>query len=149
MPLAYRQDFEIVRFPRGQPLPPLTGDLLLHHEGESLETLAPKILGERRANLKMSSIDSVWKRLPMILQWIEKPWPTLARIPDGFVTAYPRRNKQNLDPEGGLATIEALFIAAAFLGHWDESLLKEYHFGPTFLTDNRATFERYGVRPSA
>lgn len=148
LPLAYRPDFDIVRFPRGKPLPPLKGDLLLHHEGESLATLAPKLAVPGERQLLLSSVDCVWKRLPLILGWIERPWPTLARIPDGFVTAYPRKNKQNLDPEGGLATIEALFIAAAFLGHWDETLLKEYHFGPAFLADNRAVFARYGVLPA-
>lgn len=143
LPLAYREDFRIVRFPRGQPLAPLAGDLLLHPEGESLATLAPK-LGQVRM---LSSIDCVWKRLPQILRWVGRPLPQLAGMPPGFVTAYPRRNKQNLDPEGGLATIEALFIAAAFLGHWDETLLREYHFGPQFLAANRGVFQGFGLGP--
>lgn len=143
LPLAYRPDFRIVRFPRGVQLKPLVGDLLLHPEGESLATLAPK-LGPIRV---LSSIDCVWKRLPNILNCVGKPLPMLAGLPPEFVTTYPRRNKQNLDPEGGLATIEALFIAAAFLGHWDETLLKEYHFGAAFLVANATTFARYGLGP--
>ena len=75
-----------------------------------------------------------------------RPLPRLARIPDGFVTAYPRRNKEGNDPEAGLATIEALFIAAAFLGNWDESLLDKYHFQNSFLEINREIFERFGLR---
>ena len=74
--------------------------------------------------------------------------PELVGIPDGFVTAYPRRNKKDLDPDQGLATIEALFIAAALLGRWDQSLLAHYHFGADFLAKNRRAFERHGAWPS-
>ena len=73
------------------------------------------------------------------------PLPELVRIPDGFQTSYLRRNKRNLDPDNGLATIEALFIAAAFLGEWDESLLREYAMGAEFLRVNAPQFERHGL----
>ncbi|TWW09502.1 hypothetical protein E3A20_13650, partial [Planctomyces bekefii] len=107
-----------------------------------------KVAGGREASSPGSAVDCVWRRLPQILRWIEQPWPRLVAIPQDFVTAYPRRNKQNLDPEGGLATIEALFIAAAFLKNWDLSLLKEYHFGPAFLEANGKTFEKYRLGPA-
>lgn len=144
LPLEYRKDFRIVRFPRGVPLPPLDGDLLLHPDGEALDTLAPKLKVDHPVTM-LSSIDCVWKRLPNILRWVGTPLPRLAGIPKGFVTAYPRRNKENLDPEGGLATIEALFIAAAFLGTWDETLLAEYHWGAEFLALNGRTFAAFGL----
>lgn len=141
LPLDGHPDLTIVRFLRGVPLAPLSGDVFLHPEGEALDVLARSGLAPRRISL----VDSLWKRLDVIVQHIEKPYPTKARIPEGFVTAYPRRNKKNLDPEGGLATIEALFIAAAFFGVWDETLLAKYHFGAEFLTLNAATFARHGV----
>jgi pre-rRNA-processing protein TSR3 len=157
LPLAYRPDFAIRRFHMKAALPPLRSELLLHMDGESLDLLVPVLRRERDERAALASdarapavgslalIDCVWKRCGRILDLIEKPLPRLARIPEGFLTAYPRRNKQNLDPADGLATIEALFIAAAFLGVWDESLLKEYHFGARFLELNTPVFARYGL----
>lgn len=144
LPLAYRDDFAIRRIRRGVPLDPLTGDLLLHPDGESLATLAP-LLRADGAVQRISAIDCTWKQLPGFLRWVPEPLPLLAGIPPGFVTAYPRKNKTGQDPDGGLATIEALFIADVFLGGWDESLLAEYYFGPAFLQDNADVFAEYGL----
>lgn len=141
LPLADRGDFEILRFEPNQRLKPLTGDLFLHPEGVPLD-----LLDDGPAVAKISAVDCTWRKLTRFVKRIDGPLPRLGRIPDGFVTAYPRRNKKDEDPEAGLATIEALFIAAAFAGTWDESLFARYHFGSRFLELNRATFERYGVR---
>ncbi|MEN9835434.1 MAG: hypothetical protein RL011_1627 [Pseudomonadota bacterium] len=142
LPLADHPDMEIVRYHRGRPIPALLGDMLLHPDGVSLDALAT----EQRHEVKvLSAIDCTWKRLDSVLRLVDQPLPRLVRIPPGFVTAYPRRNKQNRDPEVGLATIEAVFIAAAFLGHWDESLFGRYAFGQAFLDLNRLTFLDYGV----
>lgn len=143
LPLADRADFLIMRPARSEPIPTLTGDLLLHPDGELLSEI--KGLNVRR----LSVIDSNWKWLPLLMNRVQPPVPRLARIPSGFRTAYPRRSKKNTDPEEGLATIEAVFIAAAFLGHWDESLFAKYHFGADFLAMNKDAFLRYGVRPPA
>lgn len=142
LPLADRPDFEILRFEHNQRLKPLTGDVLLHPEGTPLDRVGLK--GSVR---KIAAIDCTWKKLARFVKRIDGPLPVLCGIPDGFVTAYPRRNKKDQDPEEGLATIEALFIAAAFLGRWDESLFSRYHFGASFLALNKAVFERYGVDP--
>ena len=144
LPLADHPALQIVRFAKQGPLPPLAGDLLLHPEGRPLDDLA-KTRGDQP--LTVCAIDSTWRKLPGILSRIAAPWPEKVRIPDGFVTAYPRRNKENLDPEAGLATIEALFIAGALLGHWDESLLGKYHFAPAFLSANRDAVARFGAGP--
>lgn len=144
LPLTYRDDFDIRRVRRGAPLDPLTGDLLLHPDGESLAILGPELAAAGSGH-RLSAIDCTWKQLAGFLECVPEPWPRLAAIPPGFVTAYPRKNKVNLDPDGGLATIEALFIAAAFLGVWDETLLAEYYFGPAFLEANREVFARYGL----
>jgi pre-rRNA-processing protein TSR3 len=143
LPLADRADFLIMRPARSEPIPTLTGDLLLHPDGELLSQI--KGLNVKR----LSVIDSNWKWLPLLMGRVQPPVPRLARIPAGFKTAYPRRSKKNTDPEEGLATIEAVFIAAAFLGHWDETLFAKYHFGAEFLAMNQDTFHRYGVFPQA
>ena len=136
-PVANRPDFHIVPYRHEQRLPRLTSELLLHVDGEPLD---------QRSNVPVKCVavlDCIWRRCPTLLRQLPEPWPSLVRIPDGFKTAYPRKSKHNCDPMGGLATIEAIFIAAAFLGQWDESLLKEYHFADEFLDKNREVFLRY------
>jgi hypothetical protein len=83
------------------------------------------------------------------MQRVSLPLPRLVRIPEGFTTAYARRNKEGKDPDAGLATIEALFIAAAFLGFWDESLLEKYYFKSEFLKGNEALWRKYRLGPFA
>lgn len=140
-PLSYRSDFKLRRFGGRAVFGRLEADLLLHIDGESLDQM---VLGPVQM---LAVIDCHWKRCAPIIARIDAPLPRLARIPNGFETAYPRRNMEGKDPEGGLATIEALFIAAAFLGVWDETLLKEYHFAKAFLEMNRAAFVRFGLGP--
>lgn len=140
VPLEYRSDFYL-RF--GTVTGPLRADVLLHHNGTPLHQLSVK----ERMVTRVGVIDCVWRRLAPILDRLEKPLPALVSIPAGFVTAYPRRSKKDFDPAGGLATIEAIFIAAAFLGHWDETLLREYYFAERFLKENDAAFRRYGIIP--
>ncbi len=146
LPLAYREDFHIVRFDRRYPIRPLAGSLLLHPDG-ALLTTHPADRIERDEGIVLSAIDCNWRRLDAILGRVVGPLPPQVRIPDGFLTAYRRRNQRDLDPEGGLATIEALFLASAFLGVWDESLLKEYAMAAEFLALNASLFERHGIGP--
>jgi len=144
LPLRYRSDFRVVRFDRRYAIAPLTGSLLLHPEGDVLSRSIAEKLGGAGA-IVLCAIDCNWKRLKGVAGRIAGPLPPRVRIPDGFRTAYLRRNKQNLDPDCGLATIEALFIAAAFLGDWDETLLREYPMADEFLGLNMSLFERHGL----
>ncbi|MBI5505149.1 MAG: hypothetical protein HY899_10140 [Deltaproteobacteria bacterium] len=145
LPLGYRGDFRIVRFDRRRPIPPLTGSLLLHPDGVALSRSTADGLASRDA-IVLCAVDCNWKRLKPVVDRIVAPLPPRVRVPDGFQTAYRRRSKYYLDPESGLATIEALFIASAFLGVWDESLLREYTMAAEFLSVNAAAFERHGLR---
>lgn len=145
LPLGYRSDFRIVRFDRRRPILPLTGSLLLHPDGVPLSRLTAGQFPSRDA-ITLSAIDCNWKRLETVVSRITGPLPPRVRVPDGFQTLYPRRNKRNLDPETGLATIEALFIASVFLGVWDESLLREYPMADEFLRVNVPVFARHGFR---
>ncbi len=51
-------------------------------------------------------------------------------------TAYPRISKMFDDPAGGLATIEALFLACHQVGRETEGLLDDYHWKEEFLRLN-------------
>lgn len=140
LPLAYRKDFTILR---KKFLAPLISEVLLHPEGILLNEFAAT-----KANLtSLSAIDCVWRRLDPLVRSLPDPKPLKVRIPEGFVTAYPRVAKNNADPDGGFATIEAIFIAAAFLGEWDLSLLREYYFAEEFLTRNAEAFRAFGINP--
>lgn len=146
LPLAYRSDFKITKFPRQTSSKPpelhLHSELLLHPAGHPINEYAA---AHGPFNGSIAAIDSIWRRLDPIMQAVAKPLPTLVGLPSGFVTAYPRVSRHDFDPEGGLATIEALFIAAALVGHWDESLLSEYFFGQKFLELNAGRFADFGV----
>jgi pre-rRNA-processing protein TSR3 len=138
LPLSYRPDFVLLR---GSTDKPLLSEILLHPDGLPFDELKSTKIST------VAAIDCVWRRLTPILNRLGRPLPLAVKIPEEFVTAYPRRSKKSLDPTAGLATIEALFIAAAFLGSWDLTLLKEYFFADRFLELNKAAFRRYDLIP--
>ena len=140
-PIKDRPDFSVRYFSKNRPIAAFAADCLLHVDGEDLATM------DKRGLASLALIDCTWRKVAPTLQRVERPLPRLVRIPEGFVTAYARRNKEGKDPEAGLATIEALFIAAAFLGFWDETLLEKYYFGPDFLKLNEALWRKYGLGP--
>jgi pre-rRNA-processing protein TSR3 len=140
-PLAYRKDFRLIAVTHVLSLGRLNADVLLHHEGECITQLRSKLAGVTG----IAGIDCIWRRLPGLLRRVEGDLPILARIPEGFVTAYPRKSEDDSDPPGGLATIEAIFVAAALLGHWDATLLSEYYFGRRFIEMNQTRFLELGV----
>ena len=51
-------------------------------------------------------------------------------------TAYPRTSKIWDDPHGGLATIEAIYVANRLLNRPVDGLLDEYYWADQFLTAN-------------
>lgn len=142
-PLRERPDF-LVRFFGSRPkIARFESDCLLHIDGEDLSKI------DHSEIKSLGLIDCTWKKVAGCLQRLEKPFPRLVRIPEGFVTAYPRRNAEGKDPEAGLATVEALFIAAAFLGKWDETLLDHYYFKDSFLKLNELLWKQYKLGPYA
>jgi pre-rRNA-processing protein TSR3 len=136
-PMKGREDFQLRYFSGNKPIAAFQADCLLHVNGEDLADIP------RDSLRSLALIDCTWRKVQPAMSRVEKPLPKLVRIPEGFVTAYPRRNKAGLDPDAGLATIEALFIAAAFIGFWDETLLDKYHFKNQFLTLNERMWKTY------
>lgn len=144
-PLSERSDFRLFHVKGANRLGPLHSPILLHHEGKCLTELRQSLL----SLTGLATIDCVWRRLEYLIGRIEGPLPLLARIPDGFVTAYPRKSSLNTDPEGGLATIEAIFVASALLGNWDVSLLSKYYFGRNFVKLNAKRFVDLGIQQAS
>lgn len=108
-------------------LPDLSHYLLLKVDAPPLE--------EKDRNRGIFLIDGTW-RLAEIMEK-QLPWKMEARsLPLGFETAYPRKP----NPEGGLASVEALYIAHRFLGRSYETLLDHYYWKEYFLSHERNFF---------
>jgi len=76
-------------------------------------------------------LDSTWRLLPQIEACLtgEGVYRTLPVVE----TAYPRVSKIAEDPNGGLASVEALYLAKCMLGERDDSLLKHYYWKESFV----------------
>lgn len=77
-------------------------------------------------------LDSTWRYLPQVAACVEGE-PIRRSIPGHVRTAYPRVSRNFEDPSGGLASIEALYLAKRLLGDDDPSLLDGYHWRDEFL----------------
>jgi pre-rRNA-processing protein TSR3 len=77
-------------------------------------------------------LDSTWRWLPQLLACVSGE-PIRRSIPGNVRTAYPRISKVFEDPEAGLASIEALYLARKLLGDDDPTLLDGYHWKDQFL----------------
>ena len=64
--------------------------------------------------------------------YLDMPVRTLPPIK----TAYPRVSKLNHDPDGGLATIEAVYAALKLMNRPVEDLLDNYYWKQKFLELN-------------
>ncbi|MFP4070180.1 MAG: hypothetical protein ACOC4K_04555 [Verrucomicrobiota bacterium] len=80
-------------------------------------------------------LDSTWRLLPQLEACLcgDPLRRTLPRVP----TAYPRRSKIAEDPLGGLASVEALYLAELVRGNRDDTLLAAYHWRDEFLENLR------------
>ena len=77
-------------------------------------------------------LDSTWRYLPQVAACVIGA-PIRRSIPGDVRTAYPRVSRHFEDPTGGLASIEALYLAKRLLGDDDASLLDGYHWREEFL----------------
>ena len=91
---------------------------------------APVLKAEDKGPLLL--LDATWKLLPEVAACVIGK-PIYRSLPKDIITAYPRRSADGSDPNGGLASIEALFIAKLIMGERDESLLDQYYWKELFL----------------
>ncbi len=108
------------------PLPNFAGFLLLK--------IGALPLTEADAGRDLLLIDGTWR----LAQVIEKSLQRLeARsLPSGYRTAYPRKQTHCPDPEAGLSSVEALYLAHRIIGRPYEDLLDFYHWKKHFLELN-------------
>lgn len=133
--LEGRSDCQFLTYPTTD-LPDLSRYIVLAIEAPPL-TVAD-------ADYGIFLIDATWRYAEKMLQFVESRGPVLKRsIPAGFRTAYPRRQNDCPNPEAGLASIEALYIAYCILGKNSVGLLDHYHWKHQFIEKNH---EMLGVR---
>ncbi len=89
-------------------------------------------LGPDDAGKPLLILDCTWRWLPQLERCIVGE-PCRRSIPRGVRTAYPRKSRLFEDPESGLASVEALYVAKRLLGEDDSSLLDGYHWKEEFL----------------
>jgi pre-rRNA-processing protein TSR3 len=128
-PLRDRPDVRFYRYPLHRPID-TTGYLRLSLDGNPLS------IDDRHRGLLV--LDASWRLAGKMEQVFAK---VEGRTLPPWKTAYPRRSKAGLDPDQGLATIEAIYLAYRILGRPTTGLLDHYHWRESFLELN-------GIDPS-
>ena len=123
-PLRGRADLEFATFTPKQ-RPDLPGYVRLAVDGPPL-TRADAASG-------LLLIDGTWRHADRMNEHFASVPP---RSLGGFQTAYPRTSKLFRDPAGGLASVEALYIAHRILGRSTLGLLDAYRWRDEFLRRN-------------
>ncbi|HQU09847.1 MAG TPA: hypothetical protein PLV25_07800 [Opitutales bacterium] len=82
-------------------------------------------------------LDSTWRLLPDLESKLVGI-PIRRTLPEGLQTAYPRVSKIAADPLGGLASVEALYLAWKLLGVLDPTVLAHYYWRERFLMQFKA-----------
>jgi len=121
---------------------------LFDQENYILLTPEAPILSQEESGYGLLLLDGTWRLAQKMVATIQLPHSTLRRsLPTSCKTAYPRRQDSFVDPDKGLASVEALYIAYHILGHDSTGLLAHYFWAEAFLEKNRRLLESY-VRTS-
>ncbi len=133
--LETREDLRFFTYPR-ESLPDCSGYILL--------AMGAPPLTRQDQGRGLLVLDGTWRYAELMHRQLTSR-PEIRSIPDGFVTAYPRRQDECQDPTKGLATVEALFIAYSILGRNTEGLLDGYYWGDKFIEFNEKAFRDLGI----
>jgi len=126
--LEGRDDMRFFRYP-GPVLPDLQGYIVLGMD-------AP-ILSEDDQDAGLFILDGTWRYAARMWEnTAEIKKLTVRSLPKNIRTAYPRKQEDCPDPERGLASIEAIYIAYHLLGRRTAGLLDHYHWKERFLALN-------------
>jgi pre-rRNA-processing protein TSR3 len=124
LPLKGRADVLFFSYPPNG-IPPLANYIRLVAEGEELTA--------RESDKGILLIDASWRWADIMNRmFLDIPPRSL----HNYQTAYPRRSKRGTDPDNGLASVEALFLAYHILNRPTEGLLDKYRWGDEFLRIN-------------
>jgi pre-rRNA-processing protein TSR3 len=124
LPLKGRPDVMFLTYPV-RDRPTLDGYVRLAAEGPPLSSAD--------AGAGILLLDGSWRWAAAMTRDFVDVSP---RSLSGWRTAYPRVSKLGTDPDNGLASIEALFLAYHLLGRPTAGLLDHYHWADDFLRLN-------------
>ncbi len=130
LPLKGRRDLSFVHYPVKSPLP-LDGYIRLAADGPALSA------ADSECGILL--LDGSWRWAAAMTRAFEN---VPARSLLGYQSAYPRVSKLGTDPDNGLASVEALFLAYHILGRPAEGLLDHYRWAADFLRLNQITQDR-------
>jgi pre-rRNA-processing protein TSR3 len=100
-------------------------------------------LSKHDLNCGLLLLDSTWNYEKKMHDCLAQNHRLVYRsLPSHFMTAYPRHQTGCTDPQRGLATVEALYVAYKILGLNTEGLLDNYYFKDPFLKKNQEAFDR-------
>jgi pre-rRNA-processing protein TSR3 len=125
LPLKGRPDLLFLAYPMQQ-RPALEGYVRLAAEGPPLSA--------EDADRGLLLLDGSWRWAGEMTQAFRDVPP---RSLQDYRTAYPRVSKQGTDPENGLASVEALYLAYHLLGRPTAGLLDHYRWKEEFLRLNQ------------
>lgn len=129
-----REDCKFFTYPN-ESLPNLSYYVLLKLDAPCL-TIADASYG-------VFLIDASWRYSQTIFKNIQQPHRFISRsLPAHFQTAYPRKQEDCPDPQRGLASIEALFLAYHLLGRDTSGILDFYYWRNVFIKKN----QEYGLK---
>ena len=125
--LETRKDFIFLSYPK---------DSLSHLSNYIVLNIDAPPLSSKDRNMGLLLIDATWKYSEIIYKSLPNNLIIARSIPNGFVTAYPRKQTLCKDPKRGLASIEALYLAYLQLGRNPKGLLDHYYWKDLFLSKN-------------
>lgn len=126
--LESRPDLRFFTYPKDQ-LPDLSGYILL--------TLDAPLLSAADKSQGIFLIDGTWRYAEIMERMLPKPHLFQMRsLPPHFQTAYPRRQEDCANPQCGLASVEALYLAYILLDRDATGLLDNYYWKKEFLNKN-------------
>ena len=128
LPLRGRADIRLVGYPVKE-MPDLRSYVRLAADGPDL-TPADAACG-------LLLLDGSWRWAAAMTRDFQHVPPRALR---GYQTAYPRVSKLGTDPDNGLASVEALYIAYRILGRPTAGLLDHYRWAEQFLRINEMTW---------
>ncbi len=96
--------------------------------------LGGPVLGPADVDCGLLVLDGTWR-------WVEPMERLATNLPVRslplLTTAYPRSSKVSDNPDGGLATVEAIYAACRLLGRDTTGLLDHYRWGQQFVEQNQ------------
>lgn len=103
--------------------------------GYTVLALGAPLLSGEDAGRPLLLLDSTWRLLPQLEACLRGSG--VYRTLPAVETAYPRISKVANDPIGGLASVEALYLARLLVGERDDSLLDAYYWREQFMENLR------------